>query len=116
LPGIFPPFFLDDETIGFYSRATPTGSNPEGTTFRFSVKTDGTELTLLPAPVILPGSHVVPVFSITPLATNATVDTVSISDKPPVNHDPSGLYTTITEIFAISPDQVLQLTNFGRVD
>jgi len=115
LPGILPPFFLDNETILFYSRATPTGSNPEGTTFRYSVKTDGTELTLLPAPVILPGSHVVPVFFITRPATNATVDTVSISGKP-VNHDPNGLYTEITEIFVIGPDDVLQLTNFGRVD
>jgi hypothetical protein len=115
LPGILPPFFLDDQTIGFYSRATPTGSNPEGSTFRFSVKTDGTELTLLPAPVILPGSHVVPVFYITGPATNATLDTVSISGTP-VNYDPNGLYNTITEIFVISPDQALQLTNFGRVD
>jgi len=115
LPGILPPFFLDDETIGFYSRATPRGSNPEGATFRFSVKTDGTELTRLPEPVLPANGHLVPAFVITPPATNATVDTVSISGTP-VNHDPAGLYTTITEIFVIGPDQVLQLTNFGRVD
>jgi len=116
LPGILPPFFVDGETIGFYTRATPTGSNPEGATFRFSVKADGTDLTLLPAPVVLPGSRVVPTFFITRPATNATVDTVSISDLPPANYDPSGLYTMITEIFLISPDQALQLTSFGRVD
>lgn len=116
LPGILPPYFLDDETIGFNSRATPDASNPDGMTLRYTVKTDGTDLTLLPAPALPADSSIIPAFLITQPTTNATVDSVSLADPPPVNQDPGGLYTTVREIFLISPEQALQLTKFDRVD
>ena len=56
LPTVLPPAFLDDETIGFYSFANPEGLNPQGQLTGFTVRTDGTGLRALPAPVVLPGS------------------------------------------------------------
>ncbi len=59
------PGFADDDSIEFFSRTNPDGLNPEGSLRSFTLKTDGTGLTVLPAPVVLPGSQIVPSFFIT---------------------------------------------------
>jgi hypothetical protein len=120
LPATGFPAFEDDDTVRFFSRANPDDLNREGTWRSFTVKTDGTGLTVLPAPVLLPGSRVVPSFFITGPVTGSDITDVELLDKPPVNpnsyYPPGPPFNVVYELFLVSPDQVLQLTNFGRTE
>jgi hypothetical protein len=65
---VFHPFFVDNETIVFYSLADPDKPgdlNSEGKVFGFTVKVDGSGLKKLKSPVVESGAQVVPVFEIT---------------------------------------------------
>jgi len=116
--------FQDDATIYFFSRANPadpsgkdpTGLNPEGQFRYFTVKTDGTDLTVRQLP-ILRGGGLDPSFRIT--GSLAGTDAVSLSVRgTPVN--PAPFFPpgsqTISEVFVLSADHSLQLTTFGRTD
>jgi hypothetical protein len=109
------PFFLDDETIVFRTFANPDGLNPQGDFIRLTVKIDEPHLLKVfqvPLPVVLPGSEVVPLFAI----TGAQLDSATFSlDGPPMNHIPS-LEDRIQEVFGRDGENLLQLTNFARVD
>jgi Tol biopolymer transport system component len=101
------PVFLDAETVAFRTHANPDGTNPENKTTWFTVGTDGTG-DLTPVPVIaLPGATVLPNFSIT------SPDPIAV--EFPVS-GPSGDVAFEAFLFDTNPSQVLQLTNFGRLD
>ncbi len=108
------PVFLDDEIVGFYTEADADGLNPTGEDIFASVNADGSGgLARPPSPVALPGSQIDPRFVITggrPAGLTLTVP------GPPVNPVLPG-WQTIWEIFFYDGGQnLLQLTNFHRVD
>ena len=108
-PSVRDPFFIDNQTIGFFTFANPDGLNPAGNLAPFTVSLiDGT-LKAVPLPVALQGSQIDFTFAIT-------------GDKPaaimlpvpgePKNHIPGR--TGIREVFAIDGSNEIQLTNFQR--
>jgi hypothetical protein len=104
------PRFLDDDTIVFFTYANPDGLHPGGAFF--TVNTDGTGLAALPTAVALPGGQIVPRFDVTGRRTELLT-----LDRPgtPVN----SVFTfpdTIAEVFLLDGKNLLQLTNFQRVD
>jgi hypothetical protein len=109
----YTPFFNDDQTITFFTRANADGNHPGGATIAVSVKSDGTGLTVAPPVVALPGSELLTSFRI----TGAELDTavLIVSGKPKngeVNGNPN-----ISEVFDIDRDNnILQLTDFERSD
>ena len=127
LPSILSVGFKDDATIGFFSRANPPdptglipdGLNPAGDLLPFTVKTDGTGLSGLPKAAVLPGSRIVPVFSITQPATRGEVVALGRAGTPvnPTGFFPPEFYANgINEVFLLSSERALQLTNFRRTD
>src|SRR5262249_14857975 len=119
LPPALPPASLDDETIGSYSFANPEGLNPQGQLTAFTVRTDGTGLRTLPAPVVLQGSQVVTNFAVAGgRASLATLACPVSTCGPPVNPIPgvSSPAALINEVFLVSGRDLLQLTNFRRAD
>jgi len=113
LPELVDPIFADGRTLLFNSYANPEGKNPAGDLLEFSVRTDGTGLRALPVPVALPGSRVVPIFGLTGGA-GADVTTLYLPGTP-VNGIPD-LDESIQEVFLRDGRDLLQLTNFHRVD
>jgi hypothetical protein len=109
----FGPRFLNSETISFLTFANPNGLNPAGDFLPFSVKTDGTGLRAAPAPVVVPGSRVVPIFQVTGGGRNRQPLTLSLPGSP-VN--PRPLSSDIREVFLLDGKTLLQLTNFRRAD
>lgn len=108
------PAFLDDRTIVFFSVANPDGLNPSGDLVVFTVSRDGTNLKQVPPPITLPGSRLLPSFSIT--GTNRFLFR-QVLPGPAVNGDALGEPgAPILEIFVSDGKNVLQLTNFRRVD
>jgi hypothetical protein len=110
--------FVDAETLGFYSFANPEGLNPQGQLTAFTVRIDGTGLQTLPAPVAVPGSQVIPQFGV--LGGRARLATLVLPGVA-VNPNPffglKGFFlSVISEVFLVSGRDLLQLTNFGRVD
>lgn len=103
----------DDATILYSSRVNPNGLNPEGQRRLFTVKTDGTGLTELPAIAVGSGGMIVPRFFITSSATFFDVNSVNLPTSP---LNPSPYWTTVSEVFVTAPDHELQLTNFHRGD
>jgi hypothetical protein len=104
------PRFLDDETIVFFTYANPDGLHPGGAFF--TVNTDGTGLKALPIAVALPGGQIVPRFGIT--GGRSGVLTLDLPGTP-VN----SVFTfppRISEVFLLDGKNLLQLTNFRRVD
>jgi hypothetical protein len=57
--------FVDDATLLFFTSTDPDGSNAAGELRPFTIRVDGTRLRAVPAPTVLPGSRVVPIFSVT---------------------------------------------------
>src|SRR5262249_28926989 len=89
-------------------------SNPEHNFAAFTVRTDGSRLEPVPTPVALPDSHLVPSFAVTGLGTNLA--RLSVPGTP-VNHVPDRRYVfPIAEVFLQDGKNLLQLTNFRRVD
>jgi hypothetical protein len=107
------PFFNDDQTITFFTRANADGNHPFNETIAASVKSDGTGLTVAPPIVALPGSEFLTNFRI----TGAELDTaVLIVPGYPKNGGTNG-NENILEVFDIDRDNnILQLTNFMRSD
>jgi hypothetical protein len=111
-PSILGFGFLDDETIAFGTYADADGSNPDGAPAAFSIKTDGSALKPLAAPVALPGSQILPIFAIT---GNRLVAASLIVPGTPANDAVPGS-NAIQEIFLFDNANLLQLTNFRRDD
>jgi hypothetical protein len=109
------PGFLDNATLGFYSFANPDGLNPQAHLTAFTVRTDGTRLRALPAPVAVPGSRVVPRFAVS--GGRASLATVILPGVP-VNPSPGSgfLLSVISEVFLVNGKNLLQLTNFHRAE
>jgi len=105
------PSFLDSRTIGFYSGySVSSGSN--GPLKAYLVKTDGTGLhEVLGTPTAVPGARVVPQFGVT--GARQQILLVTFPDERPVNSVFGG---AVTELFVSDGKNLLQLTNFGRVD
>ena len=108
------PAFIDNETVLFHTFTDPDGLNPEHNFAAFTVRIDGSKLKPVPTPVAQPGSHVVPTFGVTGRRTNLVRLAVP---GTPVNHvpDPRVVFP-ITEVFLQDGKNLLQLTNFHRID
>jgi hypothetical protein len=105
------PFFTDDRTITFLTFADVNGENPNGEKISVAVNTGAPgELTVAPPPVVIPGSELQSIFRITGAEVGVALLTLpGESSGPFVGYPPQ-------EVFTISGDNVLQLTNFGRAD
>ena len=92
--------FLPDGTIIFTPRANLDGLHPSGAVY--TVRPDGTDLKLVPIPVVLPGSSIdLSTFQIT--GDKPTAININLSDGIP-------------EVFLVDRGNLLQLTNFHRFD
>jgi len=92
--------FLPDGTIIFSPRANLDGLHPGGAVY--TVRPDGTDLRLVPIPVVLPGSSIdLSTFQIT--GDKPTAININLSDSNP-------------EVFLVDRGNLLQLTNFDRFD
>ena len=109
------PSFIDDETVIFYTSTNPDGLNPKHFFTGFAVPIDGSnKLKPLPVlnPVAAPGGRVIPKFGVTQLPIGLL--TLSMPGTP-VNDDP-GSNDPISEVFSFDGKNLLQLTNFHRID
>jgi hypothetical protein len=110
--GTYQPFFNDEHTITFSTKADLDGSNPSHKNLIVTVKTDGTGLTVAPPVVALPGAEVLTSFRIAGADLAAAGLNVDIPAENPVPG-----YEMSHEVFAIDrDDNILQLTTFGRYD
>jgi len=106
------PRFTDNDTVLFGTYADADGAHPAAETFNlFTVKTDGTGLRAVAAPVVLPGSHVQQVFQIT--GGGGSVVSLLLPGMPA---NPFLGFDSIFEVFLIDGKNVVQLTTFGRRD
>jgi WD40-like Beta Propeller Repeat len=108
------PRFIDNETVAFETFVDPDGSNPAHNFAAFTVRIDDGRLKSVPTPVALPDSHLVPSFAVTGLGTNLA--RLSVPGAP-VNrlNDPRWRFP-IAEVFLQDGKNLVQLTNFRRVD
>jgi len=105
------PVFKDDQTIAFLTHANLDGTNPDGENISATVKTDGTGLTVSPPIAALPGSQLQTTFQITGSGVGVALLT---REGTPVN---AHQFTDkIQEVFVTDGHNLLQLTNFGRID
>lgn len=103
------PFFTDNYTIAFLTYADVKDQNPQHQKISVTVKTDGAgELTVATPPVVIPGSQLLTTFHITGSDVGA-----ALLSLPGIPTNGVGF---IQEVFAISGDDVLQLTTFERFD
>src|SRR5262249_53863536 len=107
------PRFIDDETVAFFSYEDPDGLNPAQTLTAFTVGIDGSRLKPAPTPVAAPGSRVIPIFGVATPGSN--VFTLNVPGTP-VNGFPFGGLTAINEVFVEDGKNLVQLTNFRRLD
>ena len=113
--GTYGPVFTDDQTITFFTSANADGKNPDGEIISATVKTtDATHtLTVAPPPVAIPGSEVLTSFRIT--GSEVNVANLILPGEPVNGGSFPGF--PIQEVFVIDRENdVLQLTNFRRVD
>jgi hypothetical protein len=104
------PVFQDDRTISFLTHANLDGNNLDAQNVGVTVKTDGTELTPSPPIAALPGSELQTTFQITGSGVSVALLTLQGS---PVN----GRFSDkIQEVFVTDGHNLLQLTNFRRID
>jgi hypothetical protein len=108
--GVIAPSFIDNQTIGFLTDAY--GLRQGHFLLPFTVRSDGSEQPkAASSPVTLADSQIVTTFVITgdkPAAVSIRV--------PGQAQNPDPSHTTITEVFAVDGSNLLQLTNFRRVD
>ena len=116
-PSVVNPVFIDNQTIGFLTFANPDGMNGppcrcprDLPAFAVSVS-DGT-LKRLPLPVTAPGSAIDPI----PVITGDKPTAVNIPMRGEAQNAPINGLTTIFELFVVDGSNLLQLTNFQRVD
>ena len=110
IPGVIEPVFLDNQTIGFFTDAY--GLTPTGNVEPFTVSLSDGTLTAVPIPATLSDSSIDFNFAITgdkPAAIEGNVQGQPQNDLP-------GGAGRITEVFATDDANLLQLTNFQRVD
>ena len=113
-PSVENPGFFDNQTIGFLTLANPDGLNAdEGHFLPLLVGSDGSDLRAAPAPVTSPDSGIDFHFVITGDKPAAVM-----LFMPGQAKNPTTLLgrTSIFEIFAVDGRNLLQLTNFQRVD
>src|SRR5262249_11193762 len=127
-PSVFPtgyPQFIGNETIRFFTFADPDGSNPQHDATAFTVRINGSRLGHIPTPVAAPGSRVIPIFGVARPASN--VFALRVPGETPVNGLPGPAgpsasaaatppFDTTSEIFVQDGKNLLQLTDFHRVD
>jgi len=112
---IFPPFFVDPDTVLFQTVTAPDSLHPEGAIVAFTVGVDGARLRAVPEPVPLPGSRVVPTFQLSGTGTGAvTLELGTLTREPPGVSTP--VPYPVKEVFFLSARNLVQLTNFGRWD
>ena len=105
------PVFTDNQSVTFLTYADVNGENPQHHKISVSVKTDGTgDLTVGPLAVAIRGSQLVTIFHITGSDVGAALLT---RPGTPLNPPPLTV-PPIEELFAVSGDDILQLTNFRR--
>jgi hypothetical protein len=105
------PSFLDSRTIGFYSGFSAS-SGTNAPLKAYLVKTDGTGLhEVIGTPTAVPGARIVPHFGIT--SARQQILLVTFPDEQPVN---SMFGSAVTELFVSDGKNLVQLTNFHRVD
>jgi hypothetical protein len=107
--GIYYPSFLDNRTIVFYSGFFLRGGSNLSA---FQVRTDGSGLREISVPTPVPGAHIVPQFTVT--GARSHVVQVTFPDRPAVNPVPGA--DAVSELFLIDGKNLLQLTDFGRID
>ena len=102
------PSFLDSRTIGFYSGYSLSRAPLRA----YRVQTDGSGLQeAIPTPTVIPDARIVPHFAIT--TARQQILLVTFPDERPVN---SAFGGAVTELFLSYGKNLLQLTNFDRVD
>src|SRR5262249_22368509 len=114
IPGTRAPIFLADGRISFQSFGNLDGLNPEGALAQFVMNRDGSSLKQVLLPGAPPGSQVVTSFGVIAQGTGARVTTLSLPGTP-VNPG-AGVTDMITEVFFLNGTNLLQLTDFHRVD
>jgi hypothetical protein len=106
--------FPNDRTISFTTSSNPEGLNPDGELLLFAVSIDDFKLKPLSTVVLQGEEGLIPVPVITGFGRVAR--SVKVPGVP-VNRLPGILEgTSIYEVFIIDGTDVLQLTNFRRVD
>jgi len=117
LPSVFSPHVSDD-TVRFMSCANPDGLNPNNQLAFFTVKTDGADLQAIPVPPSeLPRD--LRGFGLKISGGGTATAMLNLQGRPwnPVGGVPaSSLGSLISEVFFVNGEDVLQLTNFHRVD
>jgi len=99
--GTYQPFFNDDQTITFSTRADADGNHPNGENIVVVVKIDGTGLKVAAPVIARPGSEVLTSFRITGSELDAAV--LTLPGTPAVNAGigSSSNFTTV-EVFDAS--------------
>ncbi|MBZ5559304.1 MAG: hypothetical protein LAO77_18685 [Acidobacteriia bacterium] len=110
IPGVILPAFIDNQTIGFFTDAY--GLTPTGNLAPFTVSLSDGTVKAAPLPVTLPDSQIIPTFFIT--GDKPTAIVLGVPGKP--QNEFPGVANLITEVFAVDGPNLLQLTNFRRVD
>jgi hypothetical protein len=111
--GTYQPFFNDEQTITFNTRANADGNHPSFDRIVVTINADGTGLRVAPPVVAIPGSETLTSFRITGADLDAAVLFLPGTPKNPgINGNHS-----IQEVFDIDRENnILQLTNFERTD
>jgi hypothetical protein len=104
------PQFIDNETVLFRTLLDLDGSNPEHDLTAVTVRIDGSRFKPVARPVAPPGSRVVPTFGVTGLGTSLVNLSVPGTPVNPVPGNP------INEVFLQDARNLIQLTNFRRID
>jgi hypothetical protein len=110
-PSVVNPAFVDNQTIAFFTFANPDDLNSAGDFAPFTVSRDASDLKAAPLPVTLPGSQIIPTFSIT-ADKPAAIELIVPGESK--NYNPQG--RGIREVFAIDGPNLLQLTDFQRYE
>ena len=107
------PRFIDNDTVAFVSYVDPEGLNPQHNLTVFTVRIDGSRLKAAPTPVAAQGSRVIPIFGVATPGSNVFILNVP---GTPLNGFPSPALRAISEVFVQQGKNLIQLTNFHRVD
>lgn len=101
-PGLYAPVFVDNETVAFASASNPNDLNPENQLTGFTVRVDGSQLKVIPSPIVQAGSQIIPTFVITGDRPTA----ITFRDQTDLT----------TELFLVDDMNLLQLTTYHRDD
>jgi hypothetical protein len=104
------PQLIDNETVLFRTLLDLDGSNPEHDLTAITVRIDGSRFKPVARPVAPPGSRVVPTFGVAGLGTSLVDLSVPGTPVNPVPGNP------INEVFVQEARNLIQLTNFRRID